>query len=267
MKNKNNGAKPIYKPYLKGNVISGTAAKRGLSVLGMEVLFAFMFVLIATMATGGAHWITVSVNVLLVLGAAFAMYNAGAGKGEGDVGFAEIAQARLDSGKNVPDSEKDRCYNALKGFFSAAVGALPVFAIALLFSMIAHRQLVSMGVLPSWVAAYEQHEDIGAALAWYSEVSPVTLEDILRIIMRVFVFPFVNIAGADNYDAMYLVDRLSPLLVLIMPFFYGLGYLRGPHLRAMVHGNIRQNRRRHNRKERRAREKRALEMKQKKELV
>ena len=71
------------------------------------------------------------------------------------------------------------------------------------------------------------------------------------------LFPYINIVGTDNYDTMLLMDRLSPVLVLITPLFYALGYLRGPSLRALVHGNIRLNKRRHNRKERKAREQRA----------
>ena len=36
-KNKN-GLQPIYKPYLKGNPVSGVAAKRALRVVGMVVI-------------------------------------------------------------------------------------------------------------------------------------------------------------------------------------------------------------------------------------
>ena len=68
---------------------------------------------------------------------------------------------------------------------------------------------------------------------------------------------------AQNTDALLLVDRLSPLLCLLTPACYGLGYLRGPQLRALVHGNIRQNKRKHNAKERKAREQRAKQMEQK----
>ena len=87
---------------------------------------------------------------------------------------------------------------------------------------------------------------------------------------RLLLFPFVNIAGANNADALLLVDRLSPLLCLLTPACYGLGYLRGPQLRALVHGNIRQNKRKHNAKERKAREQRVKQMEQKnkkKELI
>ena len=153
---------------------------------------------------------------------------------------------------------------------TAACGAAPVFIIALIYAFMAQKQTYSLGVLPSWVSAYEEHADIGAALAYYHQTSAVQLADVLRVAVRLLLFPFVNIAGANNADALLLVDRLSPLLCLLTPACYGLGYLRGPQLRALVHGNIRQNKRKHNAKERKAREQRAKQMEQKnkkKELI
>jgi len=259
------GPQPVYKPYLKGNIVSGFAAKRGPGVLGMMVVFAFMYVLIGTFTADAARWIVIPVNALMVLGSAFVMFNAGAMRGETDTAFAEIARNRLDSGKTVPDSEKDRCFNPLKGCFSALVGAAPIILIAAVFAFVAHRQTVSIGTLPSWVSAYTAQDNIGPALEYYNETTVIGLEDILRIVVRVFIFPFVNIVGTTNYGTLFLLDRLSPLIMLLLPAVYGIGYTRGPHLRAMVHGSIRQNRRRHNRRERRAREQRASS--NKKELI
>ena len=207
------------------------------------------------------------VVLLMVMGL---MYNDGARMGESDTAFAEIAMNRKNEGKNVPDSELDRCFHPLKGFVTAACGAAPVFIIALIYAFMAQKQTYSLGVLPSWVSAYEEHADIGAALAYYHQTSAVQLADVLRVAVRLLLFPFVNIAGANNADALLLVDRLSPLLCLLTPACYGLGYLRGPQLRALVHGNIRQNKRKHNAKERKAREQRAKQMEQKnkkKELI
>jgi len=96
------------------------------------------------------------------------------------------------------------------------------------------------------------------------------LVDALRIFVRLLNFPYVTMAGVDNFDAMYIVDKLAPLLCLIVPSFYALGYLRGPYLRALVHGSIRMNRRKQNKREMRAREQRRQQIQKKsdkKELV
>jgi len=266
-KNKKNTAQPVYKPYLRGRAASALAAKRGWKVLGMTALFAFLYVLVGSVLTSDNLFLRLVLNLTMVGLACLMMFSEGSRQGENDTAFAEIAQNRLDSGKAVPDSEKDRCFHPLKGFFTALVGISLVFVIALTYALIAHKQTYQLGALPSWVTAFESQSQIGQALAYYQESSPLRAEDVLRVIVRLVLFPFVNLAGVNNYDGLYLVDRLSPLLCLIAPAFYGLGYLRGPSLRAMVHGNIRLNRRRHNRNERKARERRASAMKEKKELI
>ena len=81
------------------------------------------------------------------------------------------------------------------------------------------------------------------------------------------ILGIMNMLGGGDFGRLLLLDRISPLLTLIVPAFYGVGYLRGPRLRAMVHGNIRLARRRHNRKERKAREQRMRKEPQKKKLI
>ncbi|MBQ7519836.1 MAG: hypothetical protein IJU12_05925, partial [Clostridia bacterium] len=128
----------------------------------------------------------------------------------------------------------------------------------------------TLGALPSWVSAYETQDEIGQALAYYHETAALTLPEILRVAVRLFLFPYMNMLGNGNYEKLYLLDKLSPLLTLIVPVFYGIGYLRGPYLRALVHGNIRLARRKQNRSQRKAREQRAQKMRKKpeqKELI
>lgn len=263
---KKNELKPVYKPYLRGTAFSKIAAKRGLHVLGYLLIFALLYVIVGAALHFDSLALRIALNAALLLGCGGVLYNEGARQGENDVAFAEIVHKRLEDGKNVPDSEKDMCYHPMKGFITALVGAAPMLVIALLFAVVATRQTYALGALPSWVAAYDGISEVSDALAYYNETIGMRLEDVLRIVVRVLVFPFVNMAGADNYDALYLLDKLSPLLCLVVPVFYGLGYLRGPHLRALIHGNIRMNRRRHNKNERKAREQRARKP-EKKELI
>ena len=252
----NNGLKPIYKPYLKGNAVSGLAAKRGLRVLGMIVLFAFLFMIVSIALSINNFILRLVINLGMVAVCCWMMHAEGSRQGENDVSFAEIALNRQNSGKSVSKKDRDTCFHPLKGFFSAAVGVAPFFLIALVFALIATRQEFELTVLPSWVSAYDSQPEISQALAYYNNPDPTTLEDVLRFIVRMLLFPYINIVGTDSYDTMLLMDRLSPVLCLVTPLFYALGYLRGPSLRAMVHGNIRLNKRRHNRKERKAREQR-----------
>lgn len=267
---KKKGMKPIYVPYLRGEVVSRDAVMRAMKVLGFIVMFIFIYTLLGGAMTFDNVYLRVLCNVALLAAGGVVFYGEGAGHGETDVGFAEIAQKRLDEGKNVDAGDKKLCYHPLKGVYVAALGVLPFFLICLVFSFIAKKQGFSLGVLPSWVSSYESQSEVAEALAYYHEIKPMSLESILRIAVRLINFPYVTMMGIDSYEMMYLVDKLSPLLCLTLPACYAIGYLRGPYLRALVHGNIRMNRRKHNKREQRARQERRQQMakkNEKKELI
>lgn len=274
MQNKTNkkkkGMKPIYLPYLRGNVYSRTAVKRSVKIAGFMLMFMFVYLLLGGAMTFDNVFLRVTANVLLLAMGGIVLYGEGANQGETDVGFAEIVQKRLDEGKNVPKSEHDLCYHPLKGALSAAIAALPFFAVCAVFAVIAQKQHYELGVLPSWVSSYDSQSEVAQALAFYQEVTPLSLETILRVIVRLINFPYVTMLDVNSYDSMYLLDKLSPLLCLTLPACYAIGYLRGPYLRALVHGNIRQSNRKHNKQEKRARQARRMQMEQKnqkKELI
>ena len=78
----------------------------------------------------------------------------------------------------------------------------------------------------------------------------------MRLIVRMMVMPFVNIIGADNKDAILLLERVSPLINLLPVLAYGLGYVNGVGVRTSVHTNIalgKKKAKRKQAKERRAR--------------
>lgn len=264
-KKKKKGMKPVYMPYLRGNIFSRTAIVRGTKIFGYLLMFAFIYLLLGGALTFDNTILRVVANLLLLSAGAIVLYGEGANQGETDVGFAEIVQKRKDEGKNVPASERDLCFHPLKGTLSAAVAALPYFIVCTVFAVIAQKQHYTLGVLPSWVSSYESQGEVAQALAYYHEPVAFSLEAVLRVVVRLINFPYVTMMGINSYDAMYLVDKLSPLLCLTLPACYAIGYLRGPLLRALVHGNIRQNRRKQNKREQRARKERRLQMEKKKE--
>ena len=262
--------KPVYKPYLRGNVVSKAAAKRGLRVIGYTLVFAFIYLIAGSALNFGNDLLRIVCNLAILAAAAMVLYAEGSRQGETDVGFAEIAQERLDEGRNVAASEHDLCFNPLKGVFTVAVGVLPLFIVCLVYAFMAEKQTLSLAVLPSWVSTYESQSEVSLALSYYNETAPFTLTDGLRVFTRLINFPFITMAGTESFDMMYLMDKLAPVLCLVVPSFYLLGYLRGPYLRALVHGSIRMNRRKHNKREKRARDQRRQQIQkknEKKELI
>lgn len=254
-------AKPtlVYKPYLKGRCASLLAARRGLRILAYLLVFVLVYLFIGQALMFDSLILRLLLNIAALLGFAGLLYNDGAKMGLDDVSFAEIALQRRESGKDISSSELDRCFHPMKGFVSAAVGVLPIFLLALVFAMLTKEITYSLGGLPSWLQGFERRADVGQALAYYHEPAHFGLVDVLRVIVRLSIFPFINIVGADSSKTLLLLERLSPLLVLIVPAAFGLGYMQGHKLRARVHGAISSDAIRRVKRERRERKRRRQE--------
>lgn len=242
----------IHKPYQKGRAVSALAAKRGLKVLVYQIALVFIFLFIGQMLLVESAPLRIVLNLLVVLGFFMLMVNEGSRAGLDDVAYAQIALNRTVDGKPLDDKDLARCYHPLKGVFTVVLGMLPLIIIALVFSAIAREQVYTLGGLPSWVQGYERRADVGLALSYYHETSAIGLEAILRIVIRLLLFPYVNMAGTDAAGMLLTLERLSPLLILIIPMGYAVGYLRGPALRAQVHGAISTDAKRRKRREKKA---------------
>lgn len=84
--------------------------------------------------------------------------------------------------------------------------------------------------------------------------SPMTLPIFVRMIVRMAIMPYISMVGLEASDTLLLVERISPLLVLLPAFLWGLGYIRGRNVRAMVHTSIAKNNRKRARREKKQRE-------------
>ena len=253
----------IHKPYQKGRCISALAARRGLKVLVYQIALVFIFLFIGQMLLVESAPLRAVLNLLVVLGFFMLMVNEGSKTGLDDVTYAEIALNRTGNGSTLDDKDLARCYHPLKGVFTVLSGMLPLIIVALVFSVIASEQVYTLGGLPSWVQGYERRADVGLALSYYHETSGIGLESILRIVIRLLLFPYVNMVGTEAAGPLLAVERLSPLLILIIPMGYAVGYLRGPSLRAQVHGAISTDAKRRMRREKKAR----VQRKEPKKLV
>lgn len=231
--------KPIAKPYLKGNILSRLTVSRGLKLLVYPIIFILLNLFVgAAFSFENIPFLRVALNVVLVGFCVLLVYTSGQNTGYGDITIAEIMYNHDQEGKTVSKQDRDRCYHPLKGAATALIGYLPLLIVALVYALTVKRQDFSLPPLPSWVNGYEEQRDFMLPLQYYGVVEPVTALTILRIIMRLMLYPFINLAGARNADLTLLVDRLAPL-ELCLPFIgYAVGYLRGRHSRALLHGNI-----------------------------
>ncbi len=246
----------IYKPYLTGNWASPLATRRGLKILGYQAIFVFFYIFVGQ-ALMFDNFVLRLVTNALILGAMGALlYMDGMKTGEEDVAYAEIAHSRQQDGQDIPKQERDRCFHPLKGLFSVLVGMLPLVLIALALALTAQVQRYHLGGLPSWLESYRTRQDIGIALAYYNETIPMGVTDVLRIIVRLLLFPYVNIVGTEVPMHLLWLERFSPLLVLLVPMAYAGGYALGPKARAAVHGSIAADHKRRVRRDRKERKRR-----------
>lgn len=246
----------VTKPYMKGDIIDRTTLPGALKFFAGTVVMALLFLILGVMLNWDTPWINVSVNLLIVLAVYLFFHQIGMGAGADAVNQGEIMYSRQEKGRPVAEWERSMCYHPLKGLASALIGSIPLFVCSLVLAFIAQRQVANLGALPSWVSGIEGREEIGAALAYYHEAGSMSLESILRLIIRMSTMPFVNMVGANSKDGMLILERVSPLLNLLPACAYGIGYMGGVGVRTSVHTNIalgKKKAKRKQAKERRAR--------------
>ena len=78
----------------------------------------------------------------------------------------------------------------------------------------------------------------------------MTLVDAMRILIRICLMPFVSMFKSSSRENMYIIEKISPLLLLLPPFAYGAGYLNGRKVRTMIHSSIAESNKKRIRKER-----------------
>ena len=95
-----------------------------------------------------------------------------------------------------------------------------------------------------------KNPEVTAAIAALKEGNSVEKQaafgDALRLIVRIAVMPFVSMAGAENKEMLLLIERISPLLVLLPGMAFGFGYTQGPARRKLIHTEIANNTKKRN---------------------
>lgn len=248
----------IEKPYLKGAPRDAMTLKRALSVLGTVVVSMFIYLIVGSVMISDSFALRLLISAVFVLMFAALAYSNGMNAGFQDVTFAEIAYQRRESGKPVDAADEKKCFHSLKGLVSALIGIVPIFLLAVILAVTTQPQYFIRSALPSWIAALERRTEIGNALQFYHQGGALGVLDIIRVIVRLAIMPFATLVGGDNITAITLVERLSPLLVLIVPLGYALGYRMGPRARARVHAGIAANERK-----KRKRDKKRVQQKRK----
>lgn len=267
MQNKNQKVKEVHKPYLTGSWHGRDAWKRGIKYM-LSVLLVSMIYLISSMIMGFDSLIgRIIAAAAVVFALGYYQYAQGMAQGEKDTAFGETMYLRQESGKTVVSEDMERCFHPAKGFFIAALGALPFVLFAAVFACITSETSYGLGILPGWTENLLMQSEFGDALAYYGNRTGLQAMDILRVIDRAMVMPFASVGAYLGNHAALVVERISPLLVLIVPACYGLGYTQGVNARVRVNTAIKLGVDKKKRKERKARKQRQQQRKQPEQLI
>lgn len=249
--------KSVSKPYLTGNAADENTLKNSLLFFGGLIIVFFVTFVICAMTNGTGTVMRLIVNPAVIILILTVFFNRGSAHGAEAVARGEILWQKQEKGQSFSEPEKKICYHPMKAFIIGIAGTIPFIVTAVIMALTTKVQSTTAGTLPSWMQAYMRRDDVAAPLVSYLESAGMGLTDILRIIVRFAVMPFVSLVGAENYNAVYLVEKFSPLILLLPACAYGVGYLSGPSLRSKVHTAISENNRRRIRREKKQRRIRA----------
>ncbi len=246
----------VRKPYVTGSWHGkdawALAAKRALTMIALLFVYLITGVLLAFDNLLGRVF-----SCIMVVGVSgYYLYASGMAQGQTDVAFGEILHTRQQNGQEIAADECARSYHPLKGMFAVLVGAIPFVVFALVFAIITKQTAYRLGALPAWASALTSQSEFGDALRYYETLEGMSAMDVLRIIDRAMIMPFINVATHFGPEAALLAERLSPVLILIAPMGYALGYMQGPNLRTRINTGIKMGDDKKKRKERKARKQR-----------
>ena len=243
---------PVRKPYLTGSWHGADARKLALRCMLAGLILTLVLALSSMIVSMNSVWLRLLI-VLLFEGLCFYYrFMQGGAQGEADVTLGEIMYRRQENGQPIASQDRDRCFHKAKGFFAVALGMLPFFVFTLIYALIAKPVSFTLGALPSWMSDLRYQTEMGDALQYYNAAGQMGALDVMRVIDRVLILPWVTALSPLGNSALTLAEKLSPLLIWVAPLGYGFGYLQGVSRRVAVNTGIKEGTQRRERREKKA---------------
>lgn len=208
--------------------------RMALTLLGYQVAFGFIGFMVIPAMLGATDLLRIPLVGVLILAALAFIFLDGSYKGERDSVMSESLDKLAEKGTYTPsEAEEAKRYRRIKGILAALIAALPLFIVSLIVALTAQPYTYTLQGTPSWLAGYFQRPEIGNAVSYLQiDAASAGLTDILRVISRFFLFPYVGLFGSMSDEMTLLFDRISPLLALVLPAASAIGYQFGPRRRA-----------------------------------
>ena len=253
IKNNHSQQKEVRKPFLTGSVTDERTIRNCLKFFGTILIVFFVAFIACASATFDNRILRVFLNSAVIILVLIILFNNGSRWGTDDVARGEILYQKKEKGSYFADSERRLCFHPMKGYLTGLIGTIPILIPAILLAVNTSVQMTESGMLPSWMQAYVKRSDIGNALINYTQPEGMQIIDYLRTIVRISILPFVNIVGSSDKNGLVILERLSPLILILPAAAYGTGYLSGRSIRTQIHTAISENNRKRIRREQKKR--------------
>lgn len=245
-------------PFLKGQPWDHTSIKTSLGLFGSQAAIMLGYLILGAVMLWGNQVVRVIINLIIYLLVLMCYFQAGTTRGASAVNQGEMLFNRQKRDGKIEKKELDMAYHPAKGFLMGIAGCIPFFICAVILAATASEVTSTIGGLPSWVSGIHTDE-FKDGIAFYSMQDPINVTDVMRVVIRLLIMPLVNIFDSSNAGSMLLMERLSPLFVMIPGVMYGAGYIRGKAVRTAVHSAVAAGKKKRAKKERRERKQRQLQ--------
>jgi hypothetical protein len=216
-----------------GEKVRNTRWMRGVpgmtgKILTHVLVLGVLSLMLAALLMVKSAVLRIPLNLLLFCGVGFLLHLDAAHRGQKEVARAKMLAGRMRAGYVPDDHELSGCYHPMRGVAAALLAAAPFLLAAAALALLSRPFTYALQDLPSWLAGYQLNADVSAPLAYYAQNVGASAVDYLRPAVRLAIMPAAYLFGGFGSTASLWLDRLSPLLVLVLPGAYALGYLRGP---------------------------------------
>lgn len=197
-------------------------------ILTITVAVVVMGLMFSALQALGTAWLRVLLSLLIASGMLLMHYGEGLSKGVRDAGASRHYERMLAQGRELTAQDDAACYHPLKALCASLIVYVIPLALAAYLAAVAKEYTYVLQDLPSWLTdTYGSRADVMAPLGAYAQTTDLVAVDWIRMFVRIMELIFVNLFS-DPQTMGAMIDRLSPLFILLYPAAYMAGYLRGP---------------------------------------
>ena len=190
-------------------------------------LYHLLMIFIGLLFVGGVTntVLSISMNVMLLLGVMAMAFNEGSYSGEKACTLAVSLEKQLKEGRRIDEKMKSQVFNRKVAAWIMIFGALPFLLVSTVNAIVAP-------FYPEYVIEETTEEAVEEDASFAFDYSEEEEDDVpinvVNVVARMVFSPFISVYVLVNGNAL---NALFFLFSLPLPLVFGAGYLLGPKMR------------------------------------